>query len=229
MLLAEPLEEPDRRPVEPLAPLVEPALAAERRPGRQRVHPDHAHRVLAELADRHAAADVVDVVGVAVVRGVHRDDRPEVRRSELRDLDRGEPAVRDPPHPDVPVRPGLAGEPLDRLGPVLRLARGVLVEGDAGTAAGAPDVEPAEGVAAGGEPPAAALVAGPAPVVLAVRDQLEDRREPLVGRLRGRGRAATGWRSARGRRSSGSGRRAGSPRRGAAPRRAAARGASPRV
>ncbi len=46
---------------------VAPRLAPERRIGRHRVHPDLADRVLAELAHRHAAADVVDVAQVAVV------------------------------------------------------------------------------------------------------------------------------------------------------------------
>ena len=62
-----------------------------------------------------AAADVVDVVRVAIVRGVDRHDRPEVGRPEHRHLDRREAALADPPHPDVAVRPGLGREPLDRV------------------------------------------------------------------------------------------------------------------
>ena len=41
----------------------------------------------------------------------------------MRDLDRGEAAVRDPPHPDLAVAPRLGRQPLDRVVAVLGLAR----------------------------------------------------------------------------------------------------------
>ena len=128
VLLAEPLDQPGRRGVEPGEPFVTPRLAPECRVGRHRVHPELADRVLAELARGHAATDVVDVAQVAVVGAHDRDDRPEVRRPELRDLDRGEGAVADPPHPDRAVAPRLGRQPLDRVVPVERLGLGVLVE-----------------------------------------------------------------------------------------------------
>ena len=127
-LLADPGHEPRRRALEPRAPLLAPALAAERRVRRHRVHAQLADRVLALLAGRHAAAADVDVVAVAVVRRVHRQDRPQVRRPELRDLDRREAAVADAPHADVAVAPRLRRQPLDRVVPVERLGLGVLVE-----------------------------------------------------------------------------------------------------
>ena len=216
VLLAEPFEEPDRRPLEPLAPLVDPARAAVRRPWRQRVHPDHADRVLAQLRDRHAAAEVVDVVGVAVVGRHHRHDRLQGRRPELRDLDRGEAAVADPPHADVAVGPRLRGQPADGVAAVERLAGRVLVVRHAARAAGAPDVEPAEREAARREPFAAPPVRCRAPVVLAVGDHLEDRREALVRARRPARPAARGSPTARRRRWPGSGRRGASgPRDGA--------------
>ena len=92
---------------------------------------DLADRVLAQLARRHAAADVVDVGQVAIVGALDRDDRPEVRRPQLGDLDRGERAVADAPHPDRAVAPRLGGEPLDGVVAVERLGLGVLVERDA--------------------------------------------------------------------------------------------------
>ncbi len=180
MLLAEPFEQPDRRLLQALAPLVGPRRAAVLGLRRHRVHPDHADRVLAQLRHGDAAADVVDVVGVAVVGGHHRHDRLEMRRTEHRDLDRGEAAVRDSPHPDVAVAPRLGGQPLDGVVAVLGFARRVLVEGDAWRRAGPADVEPAKGEAAGGQPLAAGHVAREPPVVLAVRDHLEDRRERLL-------------------------------------------------
>ncbi len=182
VLLAAPFEQPDRGLLQPLAPLRLPGLAAVEGPGRQGVRADHADRVLAQLAGGGAAADVVDIVGVAVVGGIDRHDRPQVRRPEQRHLDRGEAPPADPPHPDVAVRPGLGGQPLDRVVAVVRLVRRVLAPGDSRAAAGAPDVEPAEGVTAGCQPLPEGLVVGPAPVVLAVGDHLEDRRKPNPGR-----------------------------------------------
>ena len=74
VLLAEPFDQPRRRRLEPGEPFRAPGVAAERRIGWHRVHRDLADRVLAELAHRHAAADVVDVAQVAVV-GAHGPGR----------------------------------------------------------------------------------------------------------------------------------------------------------
>src|SRR6185436_16786544 len=81
-------------------------------------------------------------------------------------------------------------EPLDRVVPVARLLLVVLVERDAAGAAGSADVEPAQREAAAGEVLATTHVRVPAPVVLAVRDHLEDRRKAGV-----RGVAGTGQRT----------------------------------
>ena len=97
-LVAEPLQGPRRGRLEPGQPLLAPGRAAEGRVGRHRVHRDLAHRVLRLLADRQAAAPVVDVVAVAIVGGHDRDDRPQVGRPQRGDLDRREPAVADAPH-----------------------------------------------------------------------------------------------------------------------------------
>ena len=92
------------------------------------------------------------------------------------------------PHiPTSPVAPRLGGEPLDRVEAVARLVRGVLVEGDAADEPVPADVDPAQRVAARREPLAARRVGVAPPVVLAVRDHLEDRREargpaPSAGR-----------------------------------------------
>ena len=160
---------------------VAPCLAPERRIGWHRVHPDLADRVLAELAHRHAAADVVDVAQVAVVGAHDRDDRPQVRRPELRDLDRGERAVADAPHPDRAVAPRLGGQPLHGVVAVERLGLGVLVERDPARRTGPANVDPAQGVAAPGEIGPARDIRVAPPVVLAVRDHLEDRREAFGG------------------------------------------------
>ncbi len=187
-LLARPLEEPDRRRVQPFPPGGLPARARVPRPRRQRVHRHLAHRVLRQLADRRAATDVVDVVRVAVVGGVHRHDRAQVGRAERRDLDGGEAAVRDPPHPDVAIAPRLRGEPFHGVVAVNGFGLGVFVEGHASRAARSPDVEAAKGEAALGQIGAAGDVRGVPPVVLPVRDHLEDGGEPLLGRTGARDR-----------------------------------------
>ena len=186
-LPAQPFEQPRRRRLEPSPPFGEPALAAELDVGWHRVHRDLAHGVLAELARGHAPADVMHVGRVAVVGGHDRDDRAQVRRAKLRDLDRGEPAVADAPHRDVAVAPLPGREPLDRVVPVARLVLAVFVERDAAGAAGTADVEPAERVAPAREVLAAAHVRVAPPVVLAIRDHLEDRREAGIHGVAGTG------------------------------------------
>ena len=127
-------------------------VAAEAGVGRHRVHRDLADRVLAQLAGRHAAADVVDVGQVAVVGALDGHDRAEVRRPQLRDLDRGERAVADAPHPDRAVAPRLGGEPLDGVVAVERLGLGVLVERDARRTSRCRGRRPGtKAIAAGGE------------------------------------------------------------------------------
>ncbi len=130
-LLAQPRDEPWRRRLESSAPLVEPGFAAEPGIRRHRVHRDLADRVLRELAGGDAPADVVDVGAVPVVGRLDRHDRPQVRRAQLGDLDRGEAAVRDAPHPDRARAPRLGGQPFDGIEAVARLVLGVLVERDA--------------------------------------------------------------------------------------------------
>ncbi len=178
-LLADPGEQPGWGALETVAPLVSPALAAERRPRRHRVHPQLTHGVLALVAGRHAAAADVHVVAVAVVGGVHGQDRAQVGWAQLRDLDRGEAAIADAPHADAAAAPWLRGQPLHGVDAVERLGVGVLVHGDAGRAAGPADVEPAQGEPACGEPLAEGGVPVAAPVVLAVRNHLEDDGKPL--------------------------------------------------
>src|SRR6185503_641203 len=78
---------------------------------------------------------------------------------------------------DVPAAPQLVRQPLDRVEPVAGLVGGVLVQRDAARRARPTDVEPAQGEAAGREPLATRRIGVPTPVVLAVRDHLEDGRE----------------------------------------------------
>ena len=94
------------------------------------------------------AAHVVDVVRVAVVGGVDRDDRVERGRALHRDLDRVEAAPRRPVHADLARAPVLLGEPGDHLADVGLLLRVVLVERDPLRRARPAEVEPADREAA---------------------------------------------------------------------------------
>ena len=156
-------------------PLVAPALAVDGRHRRQRVHGDHDQRVVEEVEAPADAAAEVDVVGVAAVGRVDRDDRLQRGRLERGHLQGVEPAVRRPVHADGAVRPLLLCEPRDHDQPVVPLPLRVLVGSVAARRAGAADVG-----AADREP---SLVAEPPvdrrrvrDVVLAVRPRLEHHR-----------------------------------------------------
>ena len=89
-------------------------------------------------------AHVVDVVRVAVVGGVDRDDRVQRGRALHRDLQRVEAAPRRAVHADLARAPVLRGEPGDDLADVGVLLRVVLVERDPFGRARAAEVEPAD-------------------------------------------------------------------------------------
>ena len=78
----------------------------------------------------HAAADVVHVVGVAVVAGAHRDDGLQRRRAARGDLQAVEAAPGDAEHADRAAAPRLRGQPGDDLDRVLLLLGQVLVLDD---------------------------------------------------------------------------------------------------
>ena len=113
--MGQPLEQPRWRRLDALPPLVAPAVAGDRRHGRQGVHRHHVQRVVDEVDRPQHAAGPVHVVGVAVVGGVHRHDRAECAGppsaaicSELN------PEYDVPNIPTRPRRPWLRRQPLDR-------------------------------------------------------------------------------------------------------------------
>ena len=167
---------PDHRlePVQPLEPRVAPAVADRRGVGRHRAQREHRRRPLEHVDAEHAAAGVVDVVGVAVVARAHRDDRLQRRRPARRDLQAVEPAPRDAEHPDLAAAPLLLGEPGDHLQRVVLLLREVLVVEQPVRVAAAAEVDAHARVAVVGEVRVVALVARGERVALAVREVLED-------------------------------------------------------
>ncbi len=133
---------------DPPVPLLAPALPIHRRDGRESDQSHHVRGVVQEVDPAPRSAAVVDVVGVATVGRVDRDDRLQGRRAERGDLEGVEARVGGAVHPHVPVRPVLRGQPGDRLDVVLELARRVLVHRVALRRAGAADVGPADREAA---------------------------------------------------------------------------------
>ena len=127
----------------------------------------------------HAAAAVVDVVGVAVVGRAERDDRPQRGRPERRDLERVEAAPGDAGHADRAGAPGLLREPGDHLERVVLLLSRVLVVEDPVRLAAAAHVDAHGRVAVAGEVRLADGVARGGAVVLAVGEVLEDRRHRI--------------------------------------------------
>ena len=144
--MAEPRVDPEPAAAEPLEPHRAPARADDRRVRRARVVGEHGRRP-AQVVEKQAPAHVVDVVGVAVVRGAGGDDRPERRRTARGDLERVEAAPGVPHHADRAGAPRLGGEPGDDLERVVLLEREVLVGEHAIRVPAPAHVDPHAGVA----------------------------------------------------------------------------------
>ena len=129
-LVGEPRLDERRRVLDALQPRLAPAVADDGLVGRQGVAGEHRRRPREHVDGEHAAADVVDVVGVAVVAGAHRDDRLQRRRAARRDLQAVEAAPRDAEHADRAAAPRLLGQPGDDVDRVLLLLGQVLVLDD---------------------------------------------------------------------------------------------------
>jgi hypothetical protein len=127
-----------------------------------------------------AAAAIVHVVGVAIVRRAERDDRREAGRPARGNLERVEPAPGDAPHAELAVAPGLRAEPGEHLEHVLLLLLGVLVGQHPVGLPRAAHVHPHGRVAEPREVGLAGGVADRRAVRLAVGEELEDRGHRLV-------------------------------------------------
>ena len=98
-----------------------------------------------------AAPAVVAVVGVAIVREIHRHDRGQVGWLLRSHLQAREAAIGDPDHVDVTVRPWLRAQPLHAVVAVELLLGHVLVDRDAVRAARAADVDPGHHIPVSGD------------------------------------------------------------------------------
>ncbi len=182
VLLLEPVQEPRRGCVDAASPLLAPAVAVHRGNRRQHVARGHVDHPVDEVDRLQDPAHVVDVVRVAVVRRVDRDDGVERGRALHRDLERVEPAPRRAVHTDLPGAPVLLREPGDHRADVRLLLRVVLVESDPFRRARAAEIEPADREATlVAEALVLARVRG-REVVHAVRERVDDDRSGELAR-----------------------------------------------
>ena len=170
-LVLDPGKDPRLQAIDAAIPFLAPSLAPDLRDRRERVHRGHVRRVVDEVELLEHAAEVMDVVGVPVVAREDRNDGLEGRRAFERDLQRGEPSIAGPEHPDRAGRPVSGREPLHRGDQVATLSLGVLVGREPARGSCAAHVEPADHVAGIGQ------LRVPRPVdrreiVLAVRERL---------------------------------------------------------
>ena len=142
--------------------------------GRECAHGCHVGAVVDLIDPLEGTAHVVDVVGVAIIGRVDRDDRPQMRWTLASELEGVESAVRRAKHADVAVAPRLRSQPGNRLGEIALLCLRVFVRRAPTTAARATHVDARDREA---EVIAEALILrAPAGshVVLAIGQRLED-------------------------------------------------------
>jgi hypothetical protein len=164
------------QPVEPRRP---PPLSRDPRIRRKRVQREHRRRPRQHLVGEETPAEIMDVVGVSIVRGTQADDGLKVPRASRRDLQPVEATPRDPDHAHRPRAPRLRGEPVDHAEPVLLLLWEVLVPQDSLRVARPPDVHSNVGVAVGREVSGDSRVARGHEVALSVGQVFEDGRDRL--------------------------------------------------
>jgi dipeptidyl aminopeptidase/acylaminoacyl peptidase len=129
-LVTEPRLDIGGRPRHPIHPRLAPAVADDGRVRRLGGEREHRRGPGQHVGRQHAAADLVHVIGVAVVARAHGDDRAQLRRAVRSDLQAVEAAPRDAEQPDPPGAPRLVGEPHEALEGVLLLPGQVLVVED---------------------------------------------------------------------------------------------------
>ena len=179
MRMLEPCRDEERLVLQPRQPGLAPALADHLGIGWPRRIGEHRGRP-AEILVEQAAALVVDVVRIAVVRRAQGDHRPEGRRSPRRHLQPVEAAPRDSHHADATAAPRLGGEPRDDRDRVVLLLRRVLVLHQPFGIAVAAHVDAHRGVAVPGEIGMRQGIAHRRAVALAIWDVFEDRRHGLL-------------------------------------------------
>ncbi len=173
-LVGEPGLDERRRPLEAVEPRARASVPDEPWVGRHRVEGEHAGRPVQHVHREHAAAAVVDVVRVAVVRGEEAHDRLQRRRLPRGELQAREPAPRVAGHRRRSRRTTAARR--STRSPRRRRAAPARVYSSSDDPVGvarSADVDPHARVAVAGEVAHLLVVADRGAVVLAVREVAE--------------------------------------------------------
>ncbi len=121
----------------------------------------------------------MDVIGIAVVGGAHRDHRLQLGRLQRGDLQRIEAAPGDAHHAHRAVAPGLLGDPLQHLAAVVLLPGQVLVLEHTFRLAGPAQIGAHAGIAVSREIGMRDRIPHGLEVPLAVGDKLENGRHRI--------------------------------------------------
>jgi hypothetical protein len=177
--MLEPFEQPRFAPLETLEPHLLQSGANRLRVRRKSVRGKDAGPVAPHVVSLEPAARVVAIVGIAIVKPVHRCDRLEVRGTVGCELTCRVPAVGGAEGSDRARAPILYRQPFAGLVGVLLFLARVLVDAVTRRVARAPTVDADAHVAVGGEI-AMSGGRGESEVVLSVREALDDGGEPAV-------------------------------------------------
>ena len=181
-LVAQPFLGEKRAAFEPLHPDLPPVLANECWVRRPRVEGHHHGGPRQQIEGERQAADVVDIVGVAIVGRTAGDNRLQLGRPMRRNLQAVEATPRDTHHPDVARAPCLRGNPLQDLEAIQLLLRVILIEQDTGGIAATANIYAHAGVAVAGKPRITHRVVARIRIAFPIRDILQDRWYRLLRR-----------------------------------------------
>ena len=129
---------------------------------------------LGHVHGRYAAADVVHIIGVAVIAGMDWNHAAQVVGVAGRQLQRGESTPRNPDHADRPGAPGAVGEPCNHALGVELLLLAVLVFEEPGGVAAPTQIHAGIGEPVGSEIGTPRGVTDRRAIALAVGDRVED-------------------------------------------------------
>ncbi len=123
---------------------------------------------------------IVDIVGVAIHCGVHRDGSFQLRRGMHGDLDGGDTTIGGAVHPEMSRAPRLGGQPSQCAQAVLLFLGGVFVPRDPFRGSGATDIEAYPHVSFARQVTVHPPISGNLVVIFAIRKVLYDRGEGSV-------------------------------------------------
>ena len=182
VLMAQPVLQQQRFVLEAHQPHVAPALPHQQGIGRARAVRQHGGGPAAILVQQ-AAALVVDVIGVAIDRGVDGNHRLQRRRAAHGDLQPVEAAPGDADHADRAAAPRLLHQPVDHLQRVVLLLLEIFVPHKAIGFAVAAHIHAHAGIAVAGHVGMGELIADRGAVALPVGQIFQDGRNRVLVRV----------------------------------------------